>query len=82
MSFRFYDPILNVVDELLPNSKKEYFNLRNSMNLTRLQQDSFTYKIKEKLGLDSNNKLTPALNTKRTKSPGFIHKDSEHVKCI
>ena len=29
MSFRFYDPILRIIDKFMPNCKKEYFNLKN-----------------------------------------------------
>jgi len=36
-------------------NKKEYFNLRNSMNITRLKEDSIKVKLMKKMGLDDEN---------------------------
>jgi hypothetical protein len=33
MSFRYYDPILNVLDDTISNERKELFFIRNQLNV-------------------------------------------------
>ena len=50
-SMRYYDPIIRIIYSRMLSSKKEYYNLRNSMNLAILQRDNLELQFKKKIGL-------------------------------
>ena len=57
ISFRYYDPIIQVVQERMAPGKSDYFKLKNSLKQEIYGEVDVNYKMLEQLGLrDTHNK--------------------------
>lgn len=52
-SFRFYDPILNMIKSLIPAENLEVFAMKKGIDYKK-QQESLSKKVKFKLGIEIN----------------------------
>lgn len=85
LSFKFYDPVLKIIQEQINLETKDFFTLKNKLNLQRFQDDdNLKRKIKEMIGLDQSN-----LDEPPPKPPIFKYSmindrdiDVDHTKSV
>jgi len=55
MTFRYFDPILQYIQESISKEKKQFFALKTSFNLEQMRDRDIPSKIRRKIiGLDDN----------------------------
>lgn len=52
MSYRFYDPILKIIQDECSDAKRDFFSLKNKLTLARIQDDDVTRKLLLSIGID------------------------------
>ena len=52
-SYKFYDPILSIIQDELPHETKQFFSVQRKYLLERVYRDDFNRELFEKLGLRS-----------------------------
>lgn len=52
MSFRFYDPILKIIQDECSDAKRDFFSVKNKLSLARIQDDDVIRKVLLKVGID------------------------------
>lgn len=86
LSFRFYDPILMMIQEKVSDESREHFNLQNKIAFTLHREADFVQKILEKLGFVENGKekkLTYHHSSVTNKAPTEIcHHGSPHTLAL
>ena len=59
-SFRFYDPILIILQKFISDFEKTVFLVKRQVNITKLYEESLSYQIMSKIGIQDD-KLSHAL---------------------
>lgn len=54
MTFRYYDPIIQIVQENISNDRRQFFMLKNEFSRFLNNQDNVTDKILQKIGIDDS----------------------------
>lgn len=76
MSFRYYDPILLIIQEMLDPSKKDLFNMLTSLNLKKAEAQS----TKLKLGFSKPEKMSVKQSQSKSLSQGVV--ESNHTMAL
>lgn len=85
-SFRFYDPILMLIQERVSNESRKHFNLQNKVAFTLHREADHFLKLKERLGFAENGKeKKPAYKHSSVSNKAateISHKDSSHTLAL
>lgn len=52
LSYRFYDPILKIIQDECSDAKRDFFSLKNKLCLGRVQDDDIVRKMLLSIGID------------------------------
>lgn len=82
--YKFYDPILLIIQERIPEDRKEYFYSRNKLNFKNYNDNDLKAKLFQQFFAgDQNSKLTFKHNCVNQKCRNEIdHTQSENTMCL
>lgn len=80
MSYRYYDPIIDIVQELIEGERREHFHERTMQNYKTFKQTDFKTVLMDKIFGDKEDKLTFKYQIVNKKENNLIkHNESSHT---
>ena len=87
MSYWYYDPILKIIQDECSDAKRDFFSLKNKLNLARVQDDDVMKKILLMIGIDEdlkkeNNNVFKYAVVNQKEGTELNHLLSEHPQSL